>query len=92
MTELRATCVSTNVAVHSLHRRTGFKEVGIIRAAQNIGGWPVDLIQFLVTPADWAGVRERIVPLAQVAGIQVREWEKTQTAGNQPWLETKIRN
>jgi len=92
MTELRATCVSTNVAVHSLHRRTGFKDVGIIRAAQIINGRPVDLMQFLLTPEDWARVREPLVPLARLAGTRVLEWEKTQTAGSQPWMETKIRN
>jgi hypothetical protein len=30
--------------------------------------------------------------LADVAGSQVREWEKTPPAGNQPWLETKTGN
>jgi len=91
MTELRATCVSTNVAVHSLHRRSGFKEVGMIRAAQTIAGRPVDLVQFLLTPEGWARVRDRIVPLARLAGTRVLEWEKSQSAGNQPWIGTKTK-
>jgi RimJ/RimL family protein N-acetyltransferase len=90
LSELRATCVSTNVAVHSLHRRSGFKDAGIIRAAQTINGQPVDLVQFLLKPEDWAGVRESIVPLARLAGTRVMEWEKTQTIESQPWIETKI--
>ena len=88
MSELRATCVSTNVAVHSLHRRSGFREVGILRAAQTINGRPVDLVQFLLTPEDWARVRDGLVPLARLAGNLVLEWEKTQPAGNQPWIKT----
>jgi len=88
LSELRATCVSTNVAVHSLHRRSGFKEVGILRGAQTINGEPVDLVQFLLTAEDWSRVRERILPLAQLAGTHVLEWEKTQRAGFQPIKRT----
>ena len=88
MSELRATCVSTNVAVRSLHRRSGFKEVGVLRAAQTINGRPVDLVQFLLTPEGWARVRDGLVPLARLAGNLVLEWEKTQPAGNQPWIKT----
>ena len=43
MTELRSNCVSTNLAVHSLHRKSGFKQVGVLHAAQTIDGKPVDL-------------------------------------------------
>ena len=89
LSELRATCVSTNVAVHSLHRRSGYKEVGILRAAQAINGKPVDLLQFLLTAEDWSRVRERILPLAQLAGTHVLEWEKAQPGGSQPWDEIK---
>jgi RimJ/RimL family protein N-acetyltransferase len=89
MTELRATCVSTNVAVHSLHRKSGFKKVGILRAAQTIDGQPVDLVQFLLLPEDWVRVRDSMLPLARLAGNRVLEWEKTQTIANQPWIETK---
>ena len=92
LSELRATCVSTNVAVHSLHRRSGFKEVGLLRAVQTINGQPVDLVQFLLTPEDWARVRDRLLPLASLAGNLVAEWEKTPAARNQPWLETKTGN
>jgi RimJ/RimL family protein N-acetyltransferase len=87
MSEMRATCVSTNGAVRSLHRRSGFKEVGILRAARTINGRPVDLLQFLLTPVDWARVRDGLVPLAHVAGTQVLEWEKTQPGKRQPWEE-----
>ena len=83
--ELRASCVSTNTPVRSLHKKSGFKETGVARAAQIIGGKPVDLIQFLLPVEDWAVVRERMVPLAQVAGSRVLDWEKTQLGKRQPW-------
>jgi RimJ/RimL family protein N-acetyltransferase len=89
MTELRSNCVSTNLAVHSLHRKSGFKQVGVLPAAQTIDGKPVDLFQFLLTAEDWHQVRDRIVPLAHLAGKQVHEWEKTQSVESQPWMEAK---
>ena len=92
LSKLRSTSVSTNFKVHSLQRKSGFKQVGIARAAQFIDGKPVDLVLFLLTAEDWFNVRDRLVPLADVAGSQVREWEKTPPAGNQPWLETKTGN
>jgi len=88
MTELRASCVATNVTVRSLHRRSGFREIGRRPAAQNINGRPVDLIEFVLMAEDWARVRESIVPLARLAGAGVLGWEKTQSAENQPWIET----
>jgi RimJ/RimL family protein N-acetyltransferase len=86
LTELRASSVSTNVAVHSLTRKCGFKQVGTLRAAQTIGGQPVDLVRFLLKGEDWPAVRARLVPLARVAEAQVLEWEKTQQRANQPWV------
>ncbi len=92
LSELRGTSVSTNLSVHSLLRKSGFKQLGVMHAAQTIGGRPVDLVQFLLTAEDWFNVRDRLVPLADVAGNQVREWEKTPSARNRPWLETKTGN
>jgi RimJ/RimL family protein N-acetyltransferase len=89
LSELRSTTLSTNFAVQSLHRKSGFKQVGIIRAAQNIGGRPVDLVEYLLTAEDWFKVRDRLLPLANLAGTQVLEWEKTQLGKSQPWNETK---
>lgn len=85
LSELRSTTVSTNIAVDSLHRKSGFKQVGIIRAAQIIDGRPVDLVQFLLTAEDWSKVRDRLLPLARLAGGEVLEWEKTQLGKSQPW-------
>src|SRR5580692_4414958 len=59
--ELRATSVSTNLAVHSLHRKCGFKQIGIARAAQIIDGKSVDLVQFLLTSEAWVKARERLL-------------------------------
>lgn len=75
--ELRANVVSTNLAVHSLQRKSGFIQVGILRGAQIIGGKPVDLVQFLLTAEDWPKARGRMLPLAQYAETHIREWEKT---------------
>jgi RimJ/RimL family protein N-acetyltransferase len=86
LAELRANCVSTNVKVHSLHRKSGFKQAGILREAQTIGGHPVDLVQFLLKAEDWPAARDRLAPLAHFAGKLVLEWEKTQDAASQPWL------
>jgi len=92
LTELRSNSVSTNFNVHSLHRKFGFRPAGNVRAARIIDGQPVDLLQFLLTAEDWFNVRDRLMPLADVARKLVREWEKTPSARNQPWLETKTRN
>jgi hypothetical protein len=87
--ELRANAVSTNVTVHSLLRKSGFKKVGVVRAAQVIGGKPVDLAQFSLTAEAWSKVRDSLLPLAGQAGIQALEWEKTQLGKSQPWDELK---
>ena len=87
--ELRVKMVATNMAVLSLHRKSGFKQVGIIPAAQTIAGKPVDMVEFLITAEDWFKVRDRQLPLARVAGAQVLEWEKTQLGKPQPWEETE---
>jgi len=89
LSELRSTTVATNLTVQSLHRKSGFKQVGILPAAQNIGGKLVDLVEFLLTAEDWFKVRDRLVPLANLAGTQVLEWEKTQIGMTPPWQETK---
>ena len=84
--ELRSNTVSTNQNVISLHRKSGFKQVGVLRDHQVIDGKPVDLIQFVLTPEDWAKARERQLALARLAGEQLLEWEKTQVGKRQPWV------
>src|SRR5271170_764350 len=76
LNELRETSVSTNLAVHSLHRKCVFKQVGIMRAAQIIDGHPVDLVQFILAPEAWSKAREHLLPLAQYAETHITEWEK----------------
>ena len=83
--ELRAKMVATNMKVQSLHRKSGFKHVGIIPAGQMISGKPVDMVEFRITAEDWFKVRDGQLPLATLAGDQVMEWEKTQTGKKQPW-------
>jgi len=85
LSELRSTSVSTNLPVHSLHRKSGFKQVGILREARNINGQSVDLIEFVLKAEDWPRFRERLAPLADLAGTQALEWEKTQMGKRQPW-------
>lgn len=86
LTELSSTSVSTNRKVHSLHRKSGFKQVGLKPAAQVIDGQPVDLVEFLLTAKDWHAVRDEQLPLARLAGAQLLEWERTQSLERQPWL------
>ena len=76
LNELRATSVSTNLAVHSLHRKCGFEQVGVARAAQTIDGKSVDLVQFLLTQESWDKARKHLLPLAQYAGTHIAQWEK----------------
>ena len=90
--ELRSTAVSTNRAVISLHRKSGFKDLGIKHHDQIIGGKPVDLVQYLLTAEDWAKVRERLLPLAEIAGRQVLDWNSTQSGKRQPWESTQKLN
>jgi len=83
--EVRSNTVSTNQNVISLHKKSGFKQVGVLRNHQVIDGKPVDLVQFVLTPEDWAPARERQLPLARLAGEHLMEWERTQLGRRQPW-------
>jgi hypothetical protein len=87
--ELRSTSVSTNLAVHSMDKKFGSKQVGILHEAQIIDGKPVDLVQLLLMAEDWFKSRNRLLPVARLAGTQVLEWEKTQTGKHQPWEESE---
>ena len=87
--ELRSWVVATNTEVLSIHRKSGFKEVGRVAAAQMIDGQPVDMVEFLFTAEEWKKRRDRVLPLAHIAGKQVLEWEQTQLGKRQPWEEIK---
>ena len=76
MTELRANTVSTNRTVLSLNKKFGFKETGVTKNAQIIGGIQVDMVHFVLSKSDWPQVRERLLPLARVAERQVAAWDK----------------
>ena len=71
-----ATCVATNHTVHSLNRELGLKQTGIVSAGRIIGGKPVDMVQFVLHADDWFRCCERLVPLAEFAAVQIRQWEK----------------
>ena len=75
--ELRARTVSTNQPVLSLNLKMGFREVKVERGEQNIGGQPVDMVHFLLTPEAWAGVAPRFDAAGKVAEHQIRQWEQT---------------
>lgn len=90
LSEIRASVVSTNRQVLSLHRKAGFKQGEILRAAQTIGDQPVDLIQFFLKAEDWPKAREVMLPLAELAGRLVLDWDKSQTGQRQPWETAKI--
>jgi len=84
LSELRSTCVATNLPVHSLHLKSGFKQVGVARSAQIIDGKPVDLEHFLLTPEDWQKARARLLPLAQYGEKHILEWEQQAQNGKAP--------
>jgi RimJ/RimL family protein N-acetyltransferase len=75
---IRVKTVSTNLPVLSLNRKFGMKETHVEHDSQVIGGKSVDQIHFILEPDAWTKARERIVPLAQLAERQVRDWEKAQ--------------
>ena len=74
--ELLARCVSTNLTVHSLVKKWGFRQMETKFASQVIGGQPVDMIHFVLQAGDWPGCRKRLLPLAEFAETQIKEWEK----------------
>ncbi len=74
--ELLARCVSTNFNVHSLVKKYGFRQMETKFASQIIGGQPVDLIHFVLKAEDWPGCRRRLLPLAEFAETQIKDWEK----------------
>ena len=78
--ELRVTTVSTNQPVLSLNRKFGFRQVRIESAARVIAGKPVDLVHFLLSADEWDKPRSQLLPMARLAGAQVREWEQAQQA------------
>lgn len=84
LSELQGTTVASNQPVLSLNRKFGFRLVGVEPAAQVIDGKAVDLARFVLTAKDWSESRERLVPLARVAEIQVRDWEKAQLGNRNP--------
>ena len=76
--ELRARTISTNQSVLSLNVKLGFKQTLVEPNAQLIGGKPVDQIHFVLSREDWPARRQKLLPLAQLAERQVKEWEKSQ--------------
>ena len=85
--ELVGTTVSTNLPVLSLNRKFGWRQTRVETAAQIIGGQPVDLIHFVLTPSAWAEVQIRLLPLARLAETQIRAWEESQRQNpDTPWL------
>jgi RimJ/RimL family protein N-acetyltransferase len=76
--ELRVATVSSNQTVLSLNRKFGFRQVSVEPASQVIGGKPVDLVRYVMGAGDWVKPRERLLPLAKMAGAQVREWEEAE--------------
>jgi RimJ/RimL family protein N-acetyltransferase len=85
--ELRSWVVATNTEVLSIHRKSGFIELGRVTATQMINGTPVDKVEFLFTAEEWKKRRDHVLPLAHIAGKQVLEWEQTQLGKRQPWEE-----
>jgi len=81
--ELRAMSVASNRKLHSYIRKLGCRQVRVEPAGRIIGGKAVDILHFIQTAEDWFKVREQMVPLAQLAEVQIRDWELNQT--NDQW-------
>jgi RimJ/RimL family protein N-acetyltransferase len=85
--ELIGTTVATNLPVLSLNRKFGWRQTRVETAAQVIGGQPVDLIHFVLTPAAWDEAQARLLPLARLAEKQIHAWEESQRMNPEtPWL------
>ena len=84
LTLLCGMTVATNEKVLSLNRKLGFRQVRVEPGGRAISGRAVDMVHFILKPEDWVKARERLVPLAQVAEIQVRDWEKVQLKNRRP--------
>jgi RimJ/RimL family protein N-acetyltransferase len=78
--EVHGATVANNHSVLSINRKFGFRQTRLETGARTIAGKAVDLVHFLMTAEDWPKARERLVPLARLAEIQVREWEQIQLA------------
>lgn len=74
--ELLARCVSTNLTVHSLIKKYGFRQTETIFASQTIGGQPVNMIHFNLKAGNWPRCRRRLLPLAEFAEPRINKWEK----------------
>lgn len=66
--EVRGTVVSTNKKVLSLDCKIGFDVVGISRGEKIIGEKAVDIVNLLMLAKDWQRKREKLAPLAELAG------------------------
>ena len=87
LSELIGTTVATNLPVLSLNRKFGWRQTRVVTGAQVIGGQPVDLIHFVLTPAAWDQAQARLLPLARLAEKQILAWEETQRMNPEtPWL------
>ena len=76
--EVRATSIASNRSLHSYIRKLGFRQTRVETAGRIIGGNPVDMLHFILTPEDWLKGRERALPLAKLAEAQVLDWERQQ--------------
>jgi hypothetical protein len=68
--------VSTNLTVHSLVKKCGFRQMETKYASQVIGGQPVDMIHFVLKAGDWPKSRECLMPLVKFAEAKIREWKE----------------
>jgi RimJ/RimL family protein N-acetyltransferase len=76
--ELRVKTVSSNRNVLSLNSKLGFRQTRVETAAQIIAGQPVDMVHFLLQASEWPPRRTKLLPLADLAERQVRDWEALQ--------------
>lgn len=84
LTAIRVTTVATNHTVLSLNQKFGFEQTRVEKGGRIIGGKPVDIVHFLLERENWPPARQRIIPFARVAEVQVRQWEAVAGATANP--------
>lgn len=76
--QLTGSTVASNHAALSFYRKLGFRQIRLELAARSIAGKEIDLVHFVIRAEEWPMKRSNIVPIAQLAEAQIREWEQFQ--------------
>lgn len=76
VTEIYAVSVAGNFGVHSLLRKSEFREVKDEHAVQMIGGQPIELLHFVQSVDDWPSAWAKYAPKAERIEPRILKWEQ----------------